>query len=157
MWPALALPDAPTPTPSQPAGFSPTSQAGQVLSQSNSIDLGVFIGSVQLERAATVVLRSSYHPGWHAFVDGHAAPVFAVAPGYVGVNVAQGSHVVTFQFQLHQNRWWYLVSLGTLVLLVVIAFRRKFMSTPTNGSDGIERDTKPAHELTDLVDPSAVE
>jgi hypothetical protein len=54
---------------------------------------------VECARAATVVLKVTYHPNWQAFVDGQPAEVFMVSPSYVGVAVPSGSHLVTATYE----------------------------------------------------------
>jgi uncharacterized membrane protein YfhO len=50
-------------------------------------------------RAATLVLKVTYHPNWRAFVDGQPADVFMLSPSYVGVSVPAGSHFVTARYE----------------------------------------------------------
>ena len=53
---------------------------------------------VRTNRRSTVVLSASYDPGWHATVNGRAAPTVMVAPALVGVVVGPGTHTVTFSY-----------------------------------------------------------
>ncbi len=53
---------------------------------------------VRTSRRATVVLSSSYDPGWTATVDGKPEPTVMVAPALVGVVVGPGVHTVTFAY-----------------------------------------------------------
>jgi Bacterial membrane protein YfhO len=54
---------------------------------------------VNLKQSATVVLSTSFDPGWTVTVDGEPAPTQLVAPALVAVSVPAGIHRVTFVYQ----------------------------------------------------------
>ena len=64
-------------------------------------------------RRATVVLSASYDPGWHATVNGRAAPTVMVAPALVGVVVGRGVHTVAFTYDGYG-------SYGALLVLALV-------------------------------------
>ena len=47
-----------------------------------------------------LVLRASYHPYWHATVDGAETPVLHVGPNLQAIDVPPGRHDVSFRYRL---------------------------------------------------------
>ena len=119
--PVLAVDGGPRPAPTLKAGAPiPVSAPGTVQSTQAQPDLGVFITSVHLERPAAVVLKSTFTPGWQAFIDGRRAPTQYVGPAFVGVNVSAGDHIITFRYQPRAATWtWLLLGWGTAALIVL--------------------------------------
>jgi hypothetical protein len=60
--------------------------------------VGELSTEVTMARAGTVLASVSYDPGWHATVDGRAAPVEMLAPAVMGVDVGPGKHRVVFTY-----------------------------------------------------------
>jgi hypothetical protein len=112
--PVLDVDGGPRPVPTLKAGAPvPTSEPGNVQSTQAQPELGVFITSVHLERPAAVVLKSTFDPGWQAFVDGRRAPTQYVGPAFVAVNVSSGDHIITFRYEPRAATWtWLLLGWG---------------------------------------------
>jgi hypothetical protein len=72
---------------------------GTVEPLSDSPESGTFAARVRLDRPASVVLASSFHPRWRVTVDGREAPLQLVAPSFVGVGVDEGEHAVVFRYE----------------------------------------------------------
>ena len=51
----------------------------------------------------TFMARESWHPRWHAYIDGAEAPVRRVTPDFPAVDVPAGHHVLQFRFE---RPWW---------------------------------------------------
>ena len=128
--PVLAVDGGPRPMPTLTAGAPvPTSLPGTVQSTQARPELGVFITSVHLERPAAVVLKSTFAPGWQAFIDGRRAPTQYVGPAFVGVNVATGDHIVTFRYEPRAATWkWLLLGWGGAVVIVLATRTRRIHS-----------------------------
>ncbi len=58
---------------------------------------------VDVTATTTFMARESWHPRWHAYVDGVEAPVRRVTPDFVAVDVGKGRHLVQFRFE---RPWW---------------------------------------------------
>jgi hypothetical protein len=101
-------------TPSTP-GSGP---AGRVDSSEAAIADGRFTGQVTAERPAWVMLKTSYAPRWTASVDGRRVQPAMLAPGYVGVPVARGTHRVVFRYEPSTSYPLYFAA-GALVLAVL--------------------------------------
>ena len=56
------------------------------------------VATVEMREPGVVVLSASFDPGWKATVDGHRAPVLAVAPALLATRVPAGRHTVRFQY-----------------------------------------------------------
>lgn len=54
---------------------------------------------VAARRAAVVLFKVAFDPGWQATVDGRPEPVIMLAPALVGVSVSAGRHVVVFTYR----------------------------------------------------------
>jgi hypothetical protein len=72
---------------------------------------------VRADRAAMVVVSEAWFPGWHATVDGHAAPVVRVDGIVQGVAVAAGHHTVELRYRPPGLRAGVLVSVFTIAAL----------------------------------------
>lgn len=85
-------------------------------------------GSVTLDSSrtadGTVVLTLPYDGNWHAELDGRPARVQAA--GYLlGVEVPAGTHTLTLRYTQPGTRTGLALSAAELVLLLVLAFRRR--------------------------------
>jgi len=72
--------------------------------------------TVELEQPAVVLFKTTYHPGWHATLDGVAAPTMVLTPGLIGVPVPAGAHDLRVAYR---PGWWKTVLLFVGVLLAV--------------------------------------
>lgn len=107
-----------------------TRPPGTVVRQSAIPDQGAFGGQVELTRPGVVMLRSSYHSGWTAEVDGHEAPTFFIVPGYVGVAVPAGTHSIAFRYKTYDEYWLlYLISALSLATLEIVPRYRRRIKT----------------------------
>ena len=51
----------------------------------------------------TFMARESWHPRWHAFLDGNEVPIRRVTPDFPAVDVSPGRHLLQFRFE---RPWW---------------------------------------------------
>lgn len=58
---------------------------------------------VDVKRKTTFVARESWHPRWHAYVDGIEVPIRRVTPDFPAIDVEPGKHVLAFRFE---RPWW---------------------------------------------------
>ena len=89
---------APAPTRAR-ATPPPVSAPGSILESHVARNLGDASAVVDTNRAAVVLFKVSYDPGWLVTVDGRPAKTEMIAPAYVGVGVSRGHHVVTFTYE----------------------------------------------------------
>jgi hypothetical protein len=64
--------------------------------------------------------RESWHPRWHATIDGTPAAIRRVTPNFPAVDVPAGHHVLAFRFQ---RPWWALASWLAWPLVPLLAWR----------------------------------
>jgi hypothetical protein len=83
-----------------------------------------FAVRVRADRAAVVMLRMSFHPGWRATVDGRAAATVHLVPSYVGVRVEPGEHEVRFRWDPGPTKA-ILLALGLLPLALLLVWERR--------------------------------
>ncbi len=58
---------------------------------------------VEVSAPSTFVFRESWHPRWHAFVDGREVPVRRVTPDFPAIDVPAGAHLLQLRFE---RPWW---------------------------------------------------
>jgi len=97
---------------------TPPQRPGTVTSQSHQRRDGVFTAEVSMDRQGVVLAKTTYDPGWRAFVDGVERPTTFMAPSFVGVDVEAGMHEVRFEYRPYSlYPLWWAVAVATLVAL----------------------------------------
>src|SRR5207249_837171 len=90
-----------------------------------TVESDAYLATIQVARASTLVLKETYHPDWHATVDGRAARTEMVMPSYVGVQVAPGTHRALLEYRPSPLRHLLLiVALLILALIALVEWRR---------------------------------
>ncbi len=80
------------------------------------------VAEVDVQTLTTFAIRESWHPRWHAYIDGEAVPVRRITPDFPAVDVLPGRHTIEMRFErpwwAHAS-WlaWPLVSLAAWLLL----------------------------------------
>ncbi len=77
----------------------------------------------KLDAPGYLVISDLYAPGWHATVDGQPAPVIPVNIVHRGVALGPGDHTVRFWYTPPGFRFWVIVSVTTLCVLIVITLQ----------------------------------
>ncbi len=88
-------------------------------------------------RASIVVVAAAWFPGWHARVDGKAAPVLIADGAFLGVAVPAGDHQVTFVYNKPvAASVGLVVTAGTIlgVVVFVLSRRRRVRRSPSSPS-----------------------
>ena len=80
-----------------------------------------FISSCPSE--ATLVVKETYHPNWHATVDGRPVETFMVSPSFIGMTLPAGDHFVTVEYLSTPSKTPLLL-FGLLVTAAVVLGRR---------------------------------
>jgi hypothetical protein len=65
------------------------------------------VADVQADAPTTFMVRESWHPRWHAYLDGNEVPVRRVTPDFPAVDVPAGKHTIEMRFE---RPWWLLAS-----------------------------------------------
>ena len=137
LYPTLAFAGAAAAEPTVAAGRpAPTSPPGRVLDAVAEPADGSFEGEVVLDRAAVVLLRSSFDPRWDVTVDGATARTEMVAPGFVGVRVPAGRHSVRFAYAPYPWYWALLLLGGASMVGLALWERRTGARAGARGGDG---------------------
>jgi hypothetical protein len=124
VYPGVAFAGAAAPAPTFPGTSAPSGRPGGVVSQSNTLQDGVFSGTVQANRAAVVLLKATYDPRWTVTVDGLPAKPVMMAPSLVGADVPAGRHVVRFRYAPY-GHYPLLLAIGALTLLGLALYPRR--------------------------------
>ena len=61
------------------------------------------VANVDVTRQTSFVLRESWHPRWHAYIDGEETQVHRVTPDFPAIDVPAGKHLLAFRFE---RPWW---------------------------------------------------
>ena len=108
----------------------PPGPPGIVVTQSNTLQDGVFDATVRARRRAVVLLKATYDPRWTVTVDGVRAKPEMMAPSLVGVEVPPGRHIVRFKY-LPYSHYPVLLAIGALTLLALVLIPRHDALTKT--------------------------
>jgi hypothetical protein len=63
------------------------------------------VAEVEAQAPTTFLIHESWHPRWHAYVDGEEVPVRRVTPDFPAVDVGPGKHTIELRFE---RPWWLL-------------------------------------------------
>ncbi len=66
-------------------------------------DAADIVAEIEVTQATTFVARESWHPRWHAYIDGKPAKVRRVTPDFPAVDVPAGAKLLQFRFE---RPWW---------------------------------------------------
>lgn len=108
---------------------APPTAAGHVLAE--AVEPSSYQAKVAIDRAAMVMLKSTYHPNWRAWVDGVEVRPAMLMPSYIGVPVGPGQHLVQLAYQPQPLRR-YLLMLGLLIvgILGMTEWPREWLARP---------------------------
>jgi len=96
-YPVVKFPSTPEGVPTSVVTLAAT--PGAVSSENDQPLDGIFRATVHLDRPGAVILKASYDPGWTAEVDGQSLKPYMVAPAYPAVNLAAGTHTITWRYR----------------------------------------------------------
>ena len=85
-----------------------------------------FSGRLRLDEPAVILFRMSYHPNWHATLDGRVVETMMLAPGYIGVRAGRGAHVIRMTYQ--SPAWTHALLFAGLTLLLSVALVEFFIA-----------------------------
>jgi hypothetical protein len=85
------------------AGGPPHGRVVRAFRQDSPGDAPDIVAEVDAGAPTTFMARESWHPRWHAYIDGAEAPVRRVTPDFVAVDAPAGAHRIAFRFQ---RPWW---------------------------------------------------
>ncbi|MBQ10360.1 MAG: hypothetical protein CMJ45_02285 [Planctomyces sp.] len=88
------------------------------------IGSNTYVAEVRVERESMLMLKSTYHPNWHAFVDGVETETVMLMPSYVGVKLLRGNHIVRLQYQSRPLRATLLLA-GLILIAPIERYREE--------------------------------
>jgi hypothetical protein len=124
IYPSVTFSGAQALPPTYEGSAPPPGPAGKVLTQTNTLQDGVFDATVNARRRAVVLLKATYDPRWTVTVDGRRAKPEMMAPSLVGVEVGPGRHVVRFRYATYSH-YPVLLGIGGLALLALLLIPRR--------------------------------
>jgi 6-pyruvoyl-tetrahydropterin synthase related domain len=103
---------------------------GQVVSE--TVANNMYLAQVNVERDSTLLLKTTYHPNWHAYVDGAESNTVMLMPSYLGVPLGAGAHSVRLEYRPQPLRGLLMfVGLLTLMLTGLVEWRWKAVAPLT--------------------------
>ncbi len=107
---------------------------------SERIDNNSYVANVNVSRPTYLMLKETYVPGWHAYIDGREAPTVMLMPSYFGVPVTPGPHSVRFEYRADRYRLALLIiALAALPLIALAEWRGRWLRSRL-GSRLVKRD-----------------
>lgn len=106
-----------------------TTASGSVTHE--SLGEGYYAATVDSATGTQLLLKTTFHPGWRAFVDGKQVSTSMLMPSYLGIQVPPGHHEVSFAYKPTHQRRWLLLLMPLTLSAVVIAERRAILRWPT--------------------------
>ncbi|HEY0480210.1 MAG TPA: hypothetical protein VGD37_21965, partial [Kofleriaceae bacterium] len=85
------------------AGGPPHGSVVRSFRQDSPGDAADLYAEVDATATTTFVARESWHPRWHAYLDGAPVPIRRVTPDFPAVDVPAGHHVLALRFE---RPWW---------------------------------------------------
>jgi hypothetical protein len=85
------------------AGDVPHGRTMRSWSQDSPGDEADIVAELDVEATTTFTIRESWHPRWHAYLDGEELPVRRVTPDFPAVDVPPGRHTLEMRFE---RPWW---------------------------------------------------
>ena len=83
-------------------------------------------GTIELEQPKILVMAIPYSVGWKANIDGLNVPVMVANERYLGIEVPEGSHYITFSYSTPYKKLGALISvLGILIFGGVVFYFEK--------------------------------
>jgi hypothetical protein len=102
------------------AGPAPHGSVTRAVQQDSPGSAPDIHAEVEASAPTTFMARESWHPRWHAFVDGAPVPVRRVTPDFPAADVPPGKHVLTFRFD---RPWWMHAAWLAWPLFTLVAWR----------------------------------
>jgi hypothetical protein len=101
---------------SGPAGDPPAGKMLRAWHQDSGGNAADIVAEVEAEKPSTFMIRESWHPRWHAYIDGDEVRVRRVTPDFPAVDVPAGKHTIELRFE---RPWWLL---GTWLMWPAVPF-----------------------------------
>jgi hypothetical protein len=96
---------------------------GEIIQEETS--RGLYKATVNVEdQTCFIMLKTSAHPNWKAYVDNTEQDWVMLNPSFMGVKVTQGQHDIEFKYT--DNKRPLLILLGILVIVLVFYFNKKY-------------------------------
>jgi len=116
------------------AGDEPHGRVVRSFRQDSPGDEPDLYAEVETTAPTTFMARESWHPRWHAYLDGAEVPVRRVTPDFPAVDVPAGHHGIALRFE---RPWWALAAWLAWVLVPLAAWRitrrrANYIDTPSN-------------------------
>ena len=91
--------------------------------------------TVEVPALTVLMFKVTYHSGWKASIDGQPAATMLLTPGFVGVEVPAGRHVVRFEYRAGTMKMALLL-VGIAVAVALDWRRWRVTQTPPLGAVG---------------------
>ena len=91
---------------------------------SEDVGTNYYSAVVDVERESILMLKTTFHPNWRTDVDGAEAESLMLMPGFIGVQLPPGEHVVRMEYRSRGLRKA-LLGLGFLSLVSIVIWEKR--------------------------------
>lgn len=91
---------------------------------SEDIGTNYYSATVDVERESMLMLKATFHPNWRITVDGSEEDSLMLMPGFTGVQLAPGEHVIVMEYRSRSLRK-FLLGWGLLTLVSIVVWEKK--------------------------------
>jgi hypothetical protein len=95
-------------------------QAGWGRVETEERSLNHYAARVSIRRPGFLLLKTVFHPGWNAAVDGKPVRISTLSPCFMGVYLDKGAHKVEFTYRCSALKLWLLASGAVLVVWLAL-------------------------------------
>jgi hypothetical protein len=106
--------------PGASVGLSRPAAAASGSVMHESVGEGYYSATVDSATGTQLLLKTTFHPGWKAFVDGEQVSTSMLMPSFLGIDVPPGRHEVNFVYKPTHHRSWLLLLMPLTLGAVVI-------------------------------------
>ena len=132
---------------------SPRESCGQIVSE--AVAGNSYRAEFDAGRACWLMLKSTFHPGWRATLDGRPVETMMLAPSFVGLAVEPGRHQAALTYEPGDLRLWLLAAgLGVILLAAVAEWQRgRLQARFTRQGDARWKAGRLARVMSQLTSP----
>jgi uncharacterized membrane protein YfhO len=111
--------------------------------------------TIEVDQRGMAIVKVTYHPNWHAYLDGKRVDTMMVMPSYIGVPIEAGRHTLELRYASANSRNA-LFLLGAIVMIGVmtsgaIASRNRVVARALAWAQGDQTSKEsPGHSDTDV-------
>ena len=84
-------------------------------------------GSISCDETGMMFTTIPYDKGWTILVDGAEQPPDKMLDAFIGIRLTPGSHTISMQYRPEGLKTGWLITLGSIILLIIIAIGGRYL------------------------------